>query len=197
MLPDFPRLKTVLARQAGDFIEAYVQQDPLLSRIRRVPVFEGNELVVQYANGGEKTTGFERILHAFEVNKEELIDKGVIAYHEKLPEIAEEALRRRKELLFRRTGEACEEAGTAIDAQGRPFGPDLFLEMLERVEIDFDEDGQPRLPTVVVSPEMGAYIRSHMAKWEADEQFQARRAQIIEEKRNRWIDRESHRQLVD
>jgi hypothetical protein len=197
MLPDFPKLKAALARRFADVIEAYVQQDPLLSQIRRVPVFEGNELVVQYPDGAERATGFERMLHAVQLNKEELIEKGIAAYGEKLRDMAEDFLRQRKELLFRRTGEVCDDAGTAIDAQGRPFGPGLFLEMLERVEIDFGEDGQPRLPTIVVSPEVGAYIRSHVAEWEADKEFQARRAQIIEEKRKCWIDRESHRQLVD
>lgn len=197
MLPDFPKLKSALARQFADHIEKCVQQDPLLSRIRRVPVFEGDELVVEYASGGEKKTGLENFAYPVVVSKEELIDKGIAAYRERLPAIAEAALRDRKKLLFRRTSEACEEAGTAIDAQGRPFGPGLFLEALERVELDFDENGQPRFPTMVVSPEMGAYVRTHMAQWEADERFQARRAQIIEEQRKRWIDRESHRQLVD
>jgi hypothetical protein len=59
--------------------------------------------------------------------------------------------------LVERTTDA---TGMTIDATGRPFSFELYLEGLEKVEIDFDKNGQPILPTLVMAPDLAEYIRS-------------------------------------
>lgn len=55
--------------------------------------------------------------------------------------------------FFANLGEICDASGQAIDAGGRPFDYDLLLEALEGIEISFDADGNPKMPTLVMHPE--------------------------------------------
>jgi hypothetical protein len=59
--------------------------------------------------------------------------------------------------MMRRTSEA---AGTATHTGGKPFSFELFLAGLEKIDISFDEEGKPELPTLVVGPELGKQIRA-------------------------------------
>jgi hypothetical protein len=43
--------------------------------------------------------------------------------------------------------------GNVINAEGKPFSFDMVNDMLEKIEIAFDDHGLPIMPTIVVSPE--------------------------------------------
>lgn len=90
--------------------------------------------------------------------------------------------------IFRRT---CDSAGTAINCAGKPFSFALWLEMLEKVEIDFDEQGNPDLPTLVVGPDLAKQIK---ASPPSEEQRRAL-ADLIERKRNEYNARRRNRKL--
>jgi hypothetical protein len=91
--------------------------------------------------------------------------------------------------VFHRTSDA---AGTAMDAGGRPFSFELFLEGLERIEIQFDREGKPILPTLVVHPSMAEKLRSMPPT--TPEQQKAMDA-LIERKRTEFNARRRHRKL--
>lgn len=90
---------------------------------------------------------------------------------------------------FHRTSAA---AGTAMDAGGRPFSFELFLEGLERIELQFDRDGKPHLPTLVVHPSMAEKLRS-MPPPTAEQQKAL--DDLIERKRTEFNARRRHRKL--
>lgn len=54
--------------------------------------------------------------------------------------------------LFARMDEIAEENGMVVDVRGRPFSVDLFIEGLEKMDIDFDASGKPIMPGCVVHP---------------------------------------------
>lgn len=60
--------------------------------------------------------------------------------------------------LFDIIGRTSQAAGTASDAGGKPFSFELFLAGLEKIDISFDEQGKPELPTLVVGPELAKQI---------------------------------------
>ena len=62
--------------------------------------------------------------------------------------------------------------------------------------IDFDEKGNPILPTIVLHPDMMKRIEGKLAEWESDPELQARRKNILAKKKEEWRDRESNRKLV-
>ena len=87
--------------------------------------------------------------------------------------------------------------GTSINAMGRPFSTDLLLEALERIQLDFDDDDNPKFPTMVVSPEMFEKIKDKLPAVGEDPNFDKRFEELILMKKQEWHDRESNRKLVD
>ena len=51
--------------------------------------------------------------------------------------------------LLRFSGAISEGMGNAIDGKGRPFGWPVILEVLDGMDIDFDENGEPQLPQMI------------------------------------------------
>ena len=53
---------------------------------------------------------------------------------------------------------ASQAAGTNTECGGKPFSFEVYLASLEKLEIQFDENGNPEWPKLIVGPEMGEYI---------------------------------------
>lgn len=94
--------------------------------------------------------------------------------------------------MFQQMADLCSATGNSIDAGGAPISHDLILDMLETVEISFDEVGEPKMPTMVVSPEMADKLRA--LPLPTVEQMR-RREEILERKRNEFNARKRHRKL--
>ena len=90
--------------------------------------------------------------------------------------------------VFHRTSDA---AGTAMDAGGRPFSFELFLEGLERIEIQVDREGKAILPTLVMHPSMAEKLRSMPPTPEQQKAMDA----LVERKRIEFNARRRHRKL--
>ena len=198
MLPDFPKIKQELLARAVAYVEHLVRQEPLLSEIRRVHHFEGDEMLTTPSPGPAQASGYEHYQSAnFHLTAAEVIAKGPDAFFEHLQTLADELRAQQVRTMLERVGQAADAVGNVVNAAGRPYGPDVLLEALETIEIAFNEDGTPQMPRMIVSPEIAAYIRAHAAEWEADPMFRERHARILQRKREEWDDRERHRELVD
>jgi hypothetical protein len=101
------------------------------------------------------------------------------------------------QLFFTKIEEATEKTGNIVDGKGKPFSPEFFLEALDKILIEFDDQGQPYLPTMFVSPELGNRIKDKLPEWESDPNHKKQFDELINKKRAEWNDRESHRKLVD
>jgi hypothetical protein len=62
--------------------------------------------------------------------------------------------------LFEQMNNVLRETGQLVDARRQPFSVDLVLDMLEKVQIDFDSDGKPKLPQLVVGPQLFERIQA-------------------------------------
>lgn len=54
--------------------------------------------------------------------------------------------------FFRQMEEITNATGNTVDAGGKPFSCDLLNDMLETIQVSFDEHGKPVLPTMIVNP---------------------------------------------
>ena len=91
--------------------------------------------------------------------------------------------------ILARTSQA---AGTAFDAGGRPFSFELLLESLENIEIEFDQDGNPEMPKLIVNPELAKRIRTLPALTPQQRQMHG---DLIERKRKQFNARKRDRNL--
>lgn len=94
-------------------------------------------------------------------------------------------------ILFRSIDHVTEATGNKVDGGGRPF-IDSFCEMLEKLDLQFDDNGQIAEGTrLVIHPETYARIKADPENWtpEAEARVQAILARKFEEFRARQRNR--------
>jgi hypothetical protein len=199
MLPDFPRLKERLLRLAWLEHRGRIQADELIGAIRAVPYFEGRGFATGDVDGHVEHTDAEVMAFPYEVERSAIIERGLDAFRESLAKATALQIQAMHELLLRKVSEATERVGNAVDAGGQPFSAELYFKMLETVQIDFDELGQPDTAgtRLVLHPDQVERVQALMEQWEKDESFQQRYRDTMLKKREEWRDRESNRKLVD
>jgi hypothetical protein len=198
MLPDFPKVKSYISRcLVGRLRNKVHQSDPLLSLIKRRTQFEGNRHSVSPKGGPPRTSGFETLSSEFKIPNDELIEKGPGAFAERIDKVAQDLIKGASGMMIRTMRETSEQTGNVIDSGGKPLTPDLLLQLMQKVEMDFDDNGNPTNMAFVVSPDIWEKYKDKIREWDNDPGIIRRREIIMQEKRREWRDRENNRKLVD
>lgn len=166
-------------------------RDPILASVRYEQVGHVSSGVVP----GDSAQGASwpvNMAISFSASVEAMLTCDLDSWAAMISDAADEALSVLMPQFLRGMDEACDRAGTAVDAGGKPFDHDLFLESMERYELDFDEAGKPRMPTIFASPGVLEQIR-RLPPWTPDQT--ARYESIIERKRNQFNARRRVRRL--
>ena len=199
MLPDFPDVKRRLVRLALFGFRQRVHQDGLIGSVKRMPFFEGRRF--EAGDVGGYVDKFEPVLTStpVEIDRAALVERGIDAFVEGLQRAVEPQTRALHELFLQRATEAMDRVGNRIDAEDQPMSADLFLRMLEKMEIDFTEDGLPDISglRLVTNPAQGEHFQRLLKEWGTDASILRRYSDLMHKKRDEWRDRESNRKLVD
>lgn len=197
MLPDFLKTKEKLKKMHAYFLEQSLSFH--ISPFNRVPtsiIFEGNKTVVVREDGSieEGRLAENRVEIRVELaDVEEMTPDEVF---DRINGAAIEMAGMMKKSVYEQIEKSAEEVGNVVDAKGKPFTIGMYFEMLEKMEIDFDEAGYPMLPTCVVSPKLMPSIAKVISQAENDPEINKRFQDIIKEKREEWNVRENNRKLV-
>lgn len=199
MLPDFPRIKEKFVEAINEYLESLIRQEPLLSQFRTERHFEGNRISSKTESGELYQSSYKKISAESSVKREDVIAKGHMAFIENIQNVAEEIKKQQAKLMFDTIKEVTDRTGNVVNGKGQPFTHELFMESLEKIDIDFDDQGKPCLSNyrVVVSPELWAQLKDKLPEWEANPEYKKKFEELIERKRKEWSDRESNRKLVD
>jgi hypothetical protein len=114
------------------------------------------------------------------------------ALAEQVNAMAEERLSIVMPHFFKMFEKTCDAAGTGTDARGKPFSFEMYLTGLEKIELQFDREGQPILPTLVVHPTMAKQLQSMPPP---TEEQQKAYNDLIERKRREFNARRRYRKL--
>jgi hypothetical protein len=192
MLPDFPQIKQVIATEFQEYLESSIRVgDPVLSQIRHKPIHEGDVSVIQHTNGMVVEDPYEELSAGLVVSTRDVIEKGVEAFYEAATPMIEEMVSKQAKLMFDRIDESTRRSGNIIDGKNRELA-ETFLEAVEALQIEFDNDGKPEFQ-LVVNPIM----EERMQQLLNDRSTKTKYEQILEKKREEWRDRENNRKLVD
>lgn len=189
-LPEYEKAFARFVHQAMH--ELMTHKSPLLSRIKTVAASSIPTVRNTMPSGEVVENSPIRMALPFTVEFKDAISGNLESITTSIDSAAEEGLRTLMPQIYGYMGRLCEAAGTATDARGEPLSHDLIRRSLENVDIDFDENGEPQLPTMVVSPEMAQSFQrlpppteEEKAAWDA----------LIKRKRQEHDDRRHRRQL--
>ena len=197
MLPDFPALKA----EALKIILAKLRQrvdtgDPVLSQVKRFKQHEGREMRYEQQGGRTVQEGFEKIGGEFKVLPADVPTLVGEKLDAKLEEMAQELISQSAKAFFKKVGEISQKAGTSIDARGKPVSPEMLLDMISTVQMEFGPDGRPT-QTFVIHPDMLPALKKVSEQIENEPELKRRNAEILERQREAWAARESNRKLAD
>ncbi len=198
MLPDFPEQKRLVSGGLVEVLRRRIRGHMTpFGEVRTYRHHEGHRSRLVTSEGEESESGYHEVSSELLIEGENPQDMPLEELVGKLERIAKEMAGQAKRHAYEAISEAVERAGNVVNAQGRPLTPDTFLEVLEKMDIDFDPSGQPIMPTLVVGTELAAKLRERVPEWERDPANARRFEDLIRRKREEWRDREARRRLVD
>lgn len=195
MLPDFPEEKQKLLNLWTDYLDRKTNQ--LLGPFSMAVHFmhhEGNRWQIEQTDGSISEFEYNAVQGEFSVSGDEAPTLTPEKIIEKLDTIADQMASQMTREMFATFAKAADEAGNSINAAGQTLTKDMFLEMISRIDIDFDKDGKPIMPTVFVPP---GFDKSVLDEWNNDPDLGKKHEEIMNRKRDEWNEREACRKLVD
>jgi hypothetical protein len=157
------------------------------------PIREGRKVIFYRYDGSKDDVPMKLSKGKMTIKCDDLEKKGLPVVLEALEQVATDMANQQSKQFTERINDICKESGQVIDNQGRPLTFETILKLLESIDIDFDEQGQPKMPSIVAGPKLAAKIKDLNP---TDEQ-KKRENEIIDRKFSEWRDRESSRRLVD
>ena len=197
MLPDFSTTKPALVRHLSRFLNERV--DAHMGPFAGVPrstYFEGDtHSVKRTPSQTESTSPFEEASSKLLVHAHEVPTLSLGDIHERLDGIAQDVASQMAKYFYETIGQAVEEVGNDIKADG-PITPELLLETLERLHIEFDRFGQPSLPQIHVHPKMTQRLQDAIRQMMTDPRYREKYQFVLTTQRESWRAREASRKLV-
>ena len=198
LLPDFPNSKKEIRKVVTERLRhRFYAETVFLSRMRKFKTAEGDSFTIHRADGTVAKNRYGETTADFAIDRNAVATLDPKALIEKIDRAALEMAEKATKRLLQKLGQTLTDAGQVHDAKGKPFSPDTYLEALESIDIDFDENGNPSGLMMLVGPALWERIREKAAEWEADPGFSQRHTDLMQRKREAWRDRESNRKLVD
>jgi hypothetical protein len=198
MLPDFPKLKAKLHQIWNLYAEQRRRQHMgIFNDIPSHRHYEGARWLMIRADGSISESGYSEASSTFTVHLDEAPNLTPQRVAQLIDKMAQDMADQVEKNIFK---SLLSELGTndrVTGANERVFDKELFLEAMDSIMITFDRQGNPHMPTVFVSPEIGDHVASQLTLWNEDPDLKRRFDQIIERKREEWRARESSRRLVD
>jgi len=197
MLPEFRKLKLDLAREIKYSIQTGARKRGALSEIHDSTVHEGDRFTLHREDGSVETKPFVAMEATVELSPDDVQSDDAVKVAEAVDDLTEQLARHASKKLFETVREAVQAVGNEVDGAGRPFTAELWLDGLDRIEMDFEEDGSWRPPTLVMHPTMLSRAQAELGRLDTDVQLRKRLEHILNRKRDEWRVREANRKLVD
>lgn len=127
----------------------------------------------------------------YELSADALIEGRIDAFVDSLDSSAEQYLESLMPQVFEQLTSVTKATGNVVDAAGRPIF-DAFYEMLEKVDLSFDEEGRIT-QSLVMHPDTWASVQAQIADWTPEQNQKLE--ELIDEKRRQANARRRDRRL--
>jgi len=198
MLPDFPDVKKHISESRSAQVSAGQFGDPVLAKVRTYRQHEGDQFTIIREDGTSSTSRQREIRsEAMEFRLPEIQTRGEVAIFETVYKAFGQVHVASRRLFSERINE---EPINRVDGKGRQFTSEVYLEILESLEMSFDEQGNWNEPDFWQERPNPATLRTVEAvrkRVDEDPELKSRLDALIDRKREAFNDREANRKLVD
>lgn len=192
MLFALPEYETAARHATQIAIEQLARaRSPLLSRIRSEPTETVPTTRIRDEQGGELELEVTPIRIQFEVEYEPLVRGELGPLFAAFDAAAGQHERAIARALFSKLDQITEMTGNRIEAGGQPISWDLIADMLQTMEIAFDDDGKMDLTLVTGAAQMRRLEEIGPPSREQEERLNG----ILAGKRDEWLAKKRRRRL--
>jgi len=195
MLPDYISIKSKL-RNVLLKIMKKVEYDSsvMMSQVNAVKIHEGNKCKIIREDGTSEDIEMKKISVELKYNIKDIENK--LPNVDMIKNVAQEMSIKKEKMFIEELDKIVTSTGNIVDSGGSKFSNDHLFKLLEKISIDFDENGNPYLPTIYTNSDTFKAIESELKKYEDDPENKKRYDDLISKKREEWNERESNRKLV-
>ena len=197
MLPDLPDLKNDIQHVLTKYLQHQINMRlGVFNESPRHTAHEGNRMRVIRADGSMDDSDFKESSSQMTIKIEEVSKLTVEERLARINSVADDMANQMSQHLFGRLKEAIDKTGNVVDRKGQPFTADAVFEMLEKMELEFDDSGKHHNLSIVLHPDVMPRAKAVFEQIESDAALNKRYEKIMERKRVEWRDREASRKLV-
>ncbi|MBX7045389.1 MAG: hypothetical protein K1X86_06055 [Ignavibacteria bacterium] len=159
-------------------------------------IFEGNKSCMIRTNEQPDETEFKPIKSTMEIKFNEISDSNINTIIEKYDKVAKEFAEQQLKITFDSVEEVTKKTGNVVNAKGKNFNYEHLHEMIEKIWLDFDNDGKPLFPTFITGTTAGDNIIKAFQSFEKRPDYKKRFEELLDFKKRQFYDREGNRKLV-
>ena len=197
MLPDFPAVRNEMDDVLTRFLRARVMHhEGIVSEIAQHTIHEGSRNSIIRPDGKEDETEMVQLEEEMKLKWKDLATLDLAGAAAQLDKVAAGIAAQKSKHFFETLGQAAEKVGNVVDGKGRPLSPDVILEVLSTIQIDFDELGNPSNLNIVIPPSQQERAADIAKQFTEDNSLRRRYDRVIEQKKEEWRAREATRILV-
>jgi hypothetical protein len=198
LLPDFPKQKAYANRVITQWLRDAVRRHaPLVAAAPRHIHHEGADWLLTREDHTTDTSPYQKISSVLTLTRSDVLNLSLEELLKRIDQLAREIAGQQERYVIDRISEAATQVGNVVEARHRPLDPELFLQTLEKLWIEFNPDGSPRMPTIATGPEHGPQIRQVLRSLSTDLVLKRRMTELLERKREAWNARQASRRLAD
>ncbi|MBS3910002.1 MAG: hypothetical protein KGZ93_10350 [Actinobacteria bacterium] len=197
MLPDFPQAKNELMQVLTERMKLI--QSGFMQPFGELPKFvmhEGDSFRIIRADGSIDEVPMKEAKVKITIEHSEVETMTPAEIIQRVDSMAEEMARQQSQIFFKKINETTAAVGNTIDVGGGELTVDDYLDMLSKVQFNFDENGEPKLPVAVTGEKLHEAMVKIQEQLRTDAAAKARFDEIIRQEKEEWRVRESNRKLV-
>lgn len=197
-LPLYPQLKLAIEKILhAEARAAALSQLGMFASVPRSKQHEGNRLEYMTIDGDTKAPEYQRAAAVGDIKVTDIPAMSLEDVVAIVRKTGEELGMQQAKLNFESFNQATEEVGNSIQMEGKPLTVDTVLQLFERVQLVFDAEGNPQMPTWHTGPDLQASVEKVLGQLNEDPEAQARLQVIVDRKRVEWNAEQDRRKLVD
>lgn len=167
------------------------------SEAAAIEYFEGDIQSIQRPNEPVDKSEFQTIEERWTLTKEQAENLSIAQLLEQVDRIATSLGSQQVKHILATVDKGVEKVGHTIQ-HGITIEEhaNAYLTSLDTIYLDFNDDGMPRLPSIIAGTEAAVKLKAAQEYIQSNDKLLARYDEIITRQRERWRARESNRKLV-